>query len=52
MKTKITAIVFGLLIALTGCAASPSTVDPAETSDPAPQETSSSADADFSIEIV
>jgi hypothetical protein len=52
MKTKITATVIGLLIVLTGCASSSSSVDPLENSEPTPQETSSSADADFAIQTV
>jgi hypothetical protein len=52
MKTKITATVVGLMIILTGCASSPSGVDPAESSEPAPQETSTPADADFAIQTV
>ena len=52
MKTKITVMVTGLLIVLTGCASSPSSVAPLESSEPTPQETSTSADADFAIQTV
>ena len=52
MKTKTTAIAIGLLIVLTGCASGPSGVGPTENMEPAPEETSSSVDADFAIQTV
>jgi PBP1b-binding outer membrane lipoprotein LpoB len=52
MKTKITAIAIGLLIVLTGCASSPSSTEPTDNLEPAPDETSTSVDADFAIQTV
>lgn len=49
LRIKTTATVVGLLIILTGCASSPSGVEPAE---PTPEEASTSAAAVFAIQTV
>jgi hypothetical protein len=52
MKTKITAMAIGLLMALTACTSSPSSIDPTDNLEPLPEETSASVDADFAIQTV
>lgn len=52
MKTKTTVIVIGLLIVLTGCASGQNGVAPTQSMEPAPEETSTSVDADFAIQTV
>lgn len=52
MKIKITALTIGLLIILTGCSSSPSSVEPSENFEPTPEETSTSVDGDFAIQTV
>ena len=52
MKTKTTTMAIGLLITLTACASSPSTIDPTDNLEPTPEETSTSVDADFAIQTV
>lgn len=52
MKTKITVIAIGLLIALAGCASSPDSVEPTNNLDPATEETSTTGDGDFAIQTV
>jgi hypothetical protein len=52
MKTKITAMAIGLLIVLTGCASSSSSIDPSDIIEPTTEGTPTSVDADFAIQTV